>query len=469
MKPQDNLQPEDVATVRDLRAHVSGLDSFIPPAPPFEQIERPTVVSHRSGRPGTGIPIRGLPVGLAAVAVAVAVILASGFWGPKRAAVGPASSSPTSSGLPSPSHVSTPSLAPTPEPSATLPPGAVFRGQIGSVALSPGGTEIAMTIRAEGEAPTVRIIGLDGRPIESIDAWDFAWIDDSTYVALDYGRVQVGTTASVFVGHVGSTAREKIAGSFAAPVVAGPGGAVALELKETGSNHYQIWTKSGLSEVHDGVPIAFSPDGLLLAVVHYPVACCAGAPSPAPTRAPGPPTLDVVRVNTGQSLATNANVEWAYSAYLAFSPDSRRIAFSMYPKAGTYGERVGVMDIATRKLWVIEPDPKASFSFGTPLWTDSAHLTLQGGTGILPAGLAVSVTFTTDDVSGIFPSPDGKIATIQPNSSTVVVANAGATKTYDLPDVGNWAEWSPDGSLLVVTCGATGNYPVVFDLVVIRP
>jgi hypothetical protein len=138
-------------------------------------------------------------------------------------------------------------------------------------------------------------------------------------------------------------------------------------------------------------------------------------------------------------------------------------------KIGTPLEGVGVMDIASRKLWVIAPDPKSEYSFGTPLWTDSEHLILEGPAAPLPAGIPVSVAFSSKYVSSVFSAPVGRTATLPPDSKTVVVSSGSSSKTYDLPDVGNWAEWSPDGSRLLVACGTAGNYDIVFDLIVIRP
>jgi hypothetical protein len=471
---KEELRPEDLALARDLRQRMRDLDPFIPPAPPFEQIERPAASTVRLGRSTQHVPPRVLPVGVLGVVVAFVLIVGWGFFGSR---LGPASStSPSSPGLNSPlasstgtpNATSTPPPMPTVEPTLALAPGVIFHGSVQSATWSPGGTEIAVTVGGSGDRPYVTILDTAGKQIDRLDAWDFAWVDDRTYVAIDKGAGPAATTNSAFVGHVGSSTREPIPGDFGV-LVAGDGGAVALTLNETASNHYRIWSRSGLSAPRDGVPIAFSPDGSLLAVVHYPVACCAGGPSPEPTRAPGPPTLDVAMVDTGASVATNPNVAWAYGAYLAFSPDSRRIAFLMNLKTGPRLEGVGVMDIASRKLWVIAPDPKSEYSFGTPLWTDSEHLILEGPTAPLPAGIPVSVAFSSKYVSSVFSSPVGRTATLPPDSKTVVVGSGSSSKTYDLPDVGNWAEWSPDGSRLLVACGATGNYPVVFDLLVIRP
>lgn len=482
--------PRDEADLgRDLRDRLRGLDPFIPPAPPFELIERSTIVA--AGSPGRSnswaLRSGGLPIGLAVVAVAFVLVLASGFWGPKRGpGVGTSPSSmPSQSAVVPPTASATPAVHPSsgcsippaaaacasagstqPALTQSLPLGVIFRGSVQGVVWSPGGTELAIIVGGSGEPTTISIVGTDGKVLDTLAAWNLAWIDDSTYVAIAGGDDTNGSGA--FVGHVGDTTRQEIPGHFT-DLVGGAGGSVALSLNEVGGNHYEIWSRAGLSEPRDGVPVAFSAGGSTLAVVHYPVACCAGAPSPEPTRAPGPPTLDIVSTETGESLA-RAPIEWAYGAILAFSPSGLRVAFAMYPEASGSRERVGILDIPTQELWVVDPSADDITAFDSLVWTDAGHLSIRSWTrGSIPVDVPVSVSFGPDDGSTIAVSSRGATAIGPKDAGEVTITRSGVSRTLPLPDAANYMIWSPDGSMLLVACGGKPVRPVTIDLVVLLP
>jgi Tol biopolymer transport system component len=330
----------------------------------------------------------------------------------------------------------------------------IFEGSLRvDAAWSPKGTRIAVVAGASGEVPTVSIIDPKGRVQDHFEAADFAWLDDDTYIAINGTSGLSGDGGfTTFTGVVGSSARQTIPGSYW-QIVAGPAGAVALKLNETGGDQYVIWGQSSVSSPRDGVPVAFSPDGSLLAVVHYPRACCAGSPSPEPTEAPGPTTLDIVRTDTGESVRVTGDVNWGYGLPVDFSPDGRTVAYRIDRATGP--EEVGILDIATGEVWTLpgQPDVVADSAIA---WIDSSHLAVRSvfATHTAPAGLKIAVSYLPTDVAAMAVSSRGDVATARNGSPQIVIDRGGQQRTLDLPGTFDAVglKWSPDGSTLMVAC-----------------
>jgi hypothetical protein len=455
MRPDDDrLSAEDLEIGRRLVRNLAGLDSFIPAPPPMARIETGAVA-----RPAERLPsarFEGRPAGAAVAFVVVVVgVVAVGLLGPRLA---PAVESPVAGGPASPttSPSRTAALtqgasptrteAPSPVALATLPPSVKLDEEIMGISWSPGGTRIAvLTMSAENR--NVTFLDRSGRVMGSVAAVKVVWIDEDRYIA--------DTSNGMMLGQIGSSSAQRISGHFK-EVVGGAGTYAALVLDEVGSDHYRIWGPDGLGAPRDGVPIAFSPDGGMLAVVHYPRACCAGGPSPAATIAPGPPTLDVVRVLDGRSLVTNEDVVWAYTAYLAFSADGRFIAFDMNTPQSLQG--VGILEIGNGRLWSLEPHAGGQYSLQTLAWAGSDRVLILGSPKSLPAGLPVSVMEVLQDNPFVYAASDGKVATIRPSSNKLTISSGEGTRTLDLPDFGISAAWAPDGSMLAVACGSTEGH-----------
>lgn len=89
----------DDALGRQVKANLRGLDSFIPPAPPFAEIELPALqrVELRGKSAVRARPNLGATAGLLAAGLLVVVALGSGVWRPSHAAS--AGESLTASGL----------------------------------------------------------------------------------------------------------------------------------------------------------------------------------------------------------------------------------------------------------------------------------------------------------------------------------------------------------------------------------
>jgi hypothetical protein len=350
-------------------------------------------------------------------------------------------------------------------PTVPLPAGVIFVGPVQSVAWSPGGTRVAIAAGASGYPIYARILDTDGRTIETVDASWFGWIDDGSYVA-----ISSAAPAVTFVGHVGSTARETIPGQYAVSSVAGPAGSVALAIEEAGVNEYVIWTAAGLSAPRDGVPVGFSPDGTMLAVVHYPRDCCAGVPSPEPSKAPGPTTLDIVRTDTGNSVRSTKDIVFAYGLPVSFSPDGRMIAFRR-DVAGS-SEDLGILDTATGKVWAVQSGGLDIVPQHTLVWLDNTHLDLRssGLAGTAPAGFNVVVTYWPSDVAARSVSSRGDVATTRTGTTRIEIETGGKQVTRDLPAMFDSVQllWSPDGSTLLVACYSYDR-SVPSQVVVLQP
>ena len=433
----------------------------------------PIASQHDRPRPGR---IRTLVVGLAAASLvvgcngAVASPAPTTMASSSASAVSPSFAGPGGSILaPGPSPITSPSLSV--EPSASYPPGVIFEGAAfgGNVAWSPKGTRVAVLSEASGAAPRASIIDLTGRVEDDFEAFDFAWLDEDTYIATKGINDPYGADAfATFTGSVGSAARPSIPGNYW-QIVAGPAGVVALKLNETGSDRYVIWSRSGVSSPRDGVPVAFSPDGSLLGVVHYPRACCAGLPSPEPTKAPGPTTLDIVRTDTGKSVRVTGDVMWGYGLPVVFSPDGRTVAYRLDYATGP--EEVGILDIATGRVWAL-PGQADTSPDEVLAWTDSTHLAVGSSNSVhtTPAGLKVTIKYWPADVTAMAVSSRGDVATTRKGSKEIVVDRGGQQRSLDLP--GTFAAvgltWSPDGSTLMAVCSSfDGGVPG--QVVVLRP
>ena len=471
---EPDLGREDVEAGEDLQRRVRGLDPFIPTAPPLSQT---ALLAARADRvPRSSANVR-LPAGLAAVAVSAAAIVAMALGmagGPhaadtteSTAASGSAPASAPASGRVSPPETSpTPTasvaIAPSPSPATASPvPSPLpvfFHGAVMSARWSPDSSKVAIITGPGGATFVVHVLSIGGAVLDEFEASDFAWTGPDSYVAL---------AAGAFSGQVGSPAHHAIAGKFLW-LLAGPSGQVAAALDEKNANQYRVWTANGFGPVRDGVPIAFSPDGSMLAVVHWPGSCCAGG-APDATKAPGPPTLDVTRVSDGRSLAKNDNVIYAYSAYLAFSPNGKYIAFEEYGSTGL-DDGVGVIEIATKKLWILAPSKGSENIIGLGIWADDDHLILDGGPlAPLPAGLPVEAS-VEPNADQMFRSANGRMATVDTDAPALSITKDGATATVNLPSAAAGVFWSPDGTMLLVPTGSdTTVSPYTYDLLLLRP
>lgn len=473
----DGAGRDEVSVAARIKAHMSGLDQYIPVPPPFESIEgrlRPGAADWGRGRRLTserrdGRLRRsfGTLLAAAAIVMATALVLGPRLWlaptGPAvtgRTAPAATATATTRASLETPPPTPT-SAAPTATPSAA---GSVHQKTIldsgtesvGAATWSPGGTNIAVTLGNSGQSWHVRILRSDGTPIETVDAWELAWIDDTTYVALN-------NAGKAFVGHVGSSARSDLPGTYPCGLLGGSPGVVALMTDATCTNattRYVIWTPKGLSAPRSGVPVAISPDGTLLAVVHDPTECCGGGPTPDPSASPPPKaTLDIVRTSTGVSVARAGNVAWAYGTTVIFSPDAKRVAYLVRMPERPSGDGFAILDVASGTVSVLDGD------LGKVLgWMANDRLLVASRAPGAPApkGLQVTALDTVADTVAL--SSTGRVAAAlagdQATQSLTLTLELGAEReTLELPAYARVLVWSTDGSTLLAVCSDSSMHP----------
>ncbi len=471
MSKVTGIDTDEQAISREIKYRMRGLDLFIPTPPPYETVGPESRLA-ATGGPNTRVSSRlrpnfGAPTALVAIAFVVALVIASGNFRTAPTLGPSASLSPVPSRSAAQSPTDTAVVVPTPTPpiaTASPSPGVIFSGPVQAVAWSPGGSRIAVTEAANGATPDVRILTAAGTAIETVNAWSLGWLDEDTYVGLDY-------RSGAFVGRVGSSVRQVIPGDYLPWIPASTAGAVALELNVTASNQYVIWSAAGgLSAPRDGVPVGFSPDGTMLAVVHYPRDCCAGLPSPEPSKAPGPTTLDIVRTDTGKSVRSTGDIVFAYGLPVSFSPDGRMVAFRRDTADGH--EDLAILDIGTGKVWAVQSGGLDIDPQHTLVWLDSTHLDLRSGGeyGPEPAGFNLVVTHWSWDVAARSESSRGEVATAWTGSPQIDIQSGGKLVTRSLPGAFDRVQllWSPDGSTLLVTCYSY-NRSVPSQVVLLRP
>ena len=489
------MTPDELAAAARIKAHMSGLDHYIPAAPPFDRIEgrlRPGLASSLDGRAGRagrpeGLTVRsrrplGAMLAAAVIVLAAALVIGPGMW---LSAVGPAATSTTPAEPvatraptlpPTPTRTTSATVVPTASPTATasglsqktILDSGPDRGakQAESISWSPSGTYVAVTLGASGKQADVHILRSDGTPVETVTAWDLAWIDDSTYVGTDSGAGSTDAMLHTFVGHVGSPARTDLPEVAATCRILGGGrGAIAL-MTNAACTQYVIWTPNGLSPQRSGEPVVFSPDGSLVAVVHDPTPGFDGAlvaPSPGPEA-----TLDIVRTSTGESVARAGKVAWYYGTTIIFSPDGKRVAYLMRMPERPSADGFGILDIASGKVSVLDAGLGPVRG-----WLADDRLLVASQTPGAPAPKGLAVTALNGAADTVAVSSSGRVASglssDQSTESSTLALDFGAEhQTLELPGFPGLLVWSPDGSKLLVACH-TSTFQPPGQVVLVRP
>ena len=468
---------DELSVAERIKQHMSGLDPYIPAPPPFDSIEgrfRPGAAEwgrgrrlrteHRDGRLrrsfGTLLAAAGIVMAAALVLGPRLLLTPTGPAVTGRTAPAATATATTRASLETPQPTPT-SAAPSATPSAA---GSVHQETIldsgtesvGAASWSPGGTKIAVRLGNSGQSGHVRILRSDGTPIETVDAEELSWIDDTTYVALN-------NAGKAFVGHAGNSARSDLPGAYPCGLLGGSPGVVALVTDATCTDpptQYVIWTPKGLSAPRSGVPVAFSPDGTLLAVVHDPTSCCGGDPTRDPSASPPPKaTLDIVRTSTGVSVARAGNVAWAYGTTVIFSPDAKRVAYLVWMPERQSGDGFAILDLSSGTVSGLDA------GLGNVLgWMANDRLLVASQAPGAPTPKGLQATALDTDADTVALSSAGwvaaALATNQATQSLTLTLKLGAEReTTQLPGYARVLAWSADGSTLLAVCSDSSMHP----------
>jgi DNA-binding beta-propeller fold protein YncE len=217
---------------------------------------------------------------------------------------------------------------------------------------------------------------------------------------------------------------------------------------------YVIWTASGMSAPRSGAPLAFSPDGTLLAVMHDPTPFLGEGRTFPPTGPLVKPTLDIVRTSTGESVARADNVSWAYATNVLFSPDGRRVAFLMRMPDRPSSDGFAILDVASGTVSILDAGLGAVLG-----WTADDRLLVasQAPGAPAPKGLQVTALDTAGIVDTIAVSSTGRIAAAQARdwttrTRTLTLELGAERETLEMSGFPGILVWSPDGSTLLAVC-----------------
>jgi hypothetical protein len=332
-------------------------------------------------------------------------------------------------------------------PSGSLPLGVTVVDEANSIERpdwSPDGT--LLTVLAwGGEYGTGRVDVLDlaGQEVASFDAFDVAWVDDTHLMTL---VVSPDDTAqgTVTVHSIGGAESTVVPGTFGAMLGNGHG-SVALTApmaasKASADESFQIWSNGQLGSrmAGYGLPVRWSPDGQLLALIGE-TSTGGGAEG---TGGPIPGTLSVLKLPE-RTVVLSRRYGDIRGLDVYFSPDGTRLAT-------TDGL---VLDLADDRSTQLTGQPEG--------WTSAGALVVVGQDQRVslwaPAGMAIVPNAFE---WAVFGPNEGDIATLpaaNPNPdnpslpTTAVVRRASSSASIALNASVQVTTWSSTGICFMST------------------
>ena len=299
------------------------------------------------------------------------------------------------------------------------------------------------------------VLDRDAVLVTSVAATDGYWVSANSVAAITATGSVVGPIRFYDLSGINTG---QIPGKFEGLEVAPAGDIFAAVQVATGGNAigttYRVWDTGSLSEVRDGVPLAWTPDASNLAVL-----------VPLRGSGNGPPGeeghVSIVAASGATQLALRDWISDVFEPFV-FSPDGHYLAACVEDPNGklpsmrvvdtqtaSVSNGVGTCGYAT---WTALDTLYSSFpSDGTHVWTPGSGVT---DPGFPPQTVAVAST-------------DGKIASWSAAADDTLRVTIGTAVTdYVLSGDIEGVYWSPDGTRLLSV--ATSHNASGFELTVIR-
>ena len=297
------------------------------------------------------------------------------------------------------------------------------------------------------------VIDLDGAELARLTYKENYWTSAASFAGFG------SSTPDSVIGHVrffdlsGSQTGE-VPADFEAVRFA-PGSEVFAGIIPGGSDSaigktYRVWNGAELSNVRHGVPLTWTADASMLAVL-----------TPLQGGGYGGSGLDGTPAVVDASGAVLFELPgWAGDAYDVFSlsPDGAYAAACLAAADGSDPSQIRVIDVKAKAI------VSSIGKCGIASW--SASDTLLSADGIAAPTLWTPTGGPSNpglgDQTWATISADGKIASGSSSAgSTVHVIDGASTTDYPMPDIVHGFAWSPDGSLLGVnSAGSLWLIPV---------
>ena len=267
---------------------------------------------------------------------------------------------------------------------------------ISDYAWSPDGSELlVLEVAGPSGGTSAVILSRDGQKLDEFAASAAAWVDQGHVVFLtasDGGRVDAG------IRNLGDHAVASLGGGYvdASPILVSPAGDITLQRGSSGpAADFDLWHAGTLRPAIPGIPVAWSHDGSLLAVIH-PRTSTGG------TGNAGSAWMDVMRVDGGQTVAAFPNEYIGLGTTVSFDPTGHVVAACGGATDGPC--RPQLMNVVTGTTTVVGQPPTDDLGWladGRLYWSDGSRIqfwTASGGVvdPRLPPGSSVSTTSSAD-------------------------------------------------------------------------
>lgn len=301
---------------------------------------------------------------------------------------------------------------------------------------SPTGLALALVVREQDIAKVeVRVFKADGTPIDTFTGSDVAWFDDDHLVTLETGATM--TTGSLVIHTLSDGSSKTLAGSFATPLLGGPG-VVAAGVTPKGDPtarpiEFAVVTADGSSAIGRGVAAAWTADGSRLVVFRDQVVRRAKL---AVVSYPGLEDVAIPPMTVSTSPSPAFGPDGTLAVCAAPSPSEHCVVHLLDLKAGSERETTLIGD-SGYMFWLGPAEISVSNADGTGL---SVWDAVAGAAGEPIRGATVGAA-----------SAKGSIAfgTLPYGGPTITVREGGADRVVELPGaLARVPGWSPDGSRL---------------------